>query len=193
VLDASGTVLSTGARDGGTVPTGGSVAQGIGASADWLTAHVHPGARLLLDDQVRDTASGARVDVHAGDGIVSAAPVPLRGGRLAIDADTEGVIDVHDLSFGYAWAEQRQPRTMAGIDERGRLLLVTVDGRQPGVGEGVTLQEGAHLMQSLGAVDAMNLDGGGSTAMVVDGLLVNHPSDSTGERADGDAVVVLPR
>jgi exopolysaccharide biosynthesis protein len=56
----------------------------------------------------------------------------------------------------------------------------------------VTLQEGARLMQSLGAVDAMNLDGGGSTAMVVVGLLVNHPSDSTGERADGDAVVVLP-
>ncbi len=193
VLDASGTVLSIGARDGGAVPDGGSVVQGIGASADWLTAHVHPGARLLLDDQVRDTASGARVDVHAGDGIVSAAPVLLRGGRLAIDADTEGVIDVHDLSFGYAWAEQRQPRTMAGIDGLGRLLLVTVDGRQPGVSEGVTLQEGARLMQSLGAVDAMNLDGGGSTAMVVDGLLVNHPSDSTGERADGDAVVVLPR
>jgi exopolysaccharide biosynthesis protein len=81
---------------------------------------------------------------------------------------------------------------MAGIDRRGRLLLVTVDGRQPGVSEGVTLQEGARLMQSLGAVDAMNLDGGGSTAMVVVGLLVNHPSDSTGERADGDAVVVLP-
>ena len=192
VLDASGTVLSTGAR-GGTVPAGGSVVQGIGASADWLSSHAHAGARLLLDGQVRDTASGARVDIHAGDGIVSAAPVLLRGGRLAVDADTEGVIDAHDLSFGYAWAEQRQPRTMAGIDRRGRLLLVTVDGRQPGVSEGVTLEEGARLMQSLGAVDAINLAGGGATAMAGDGLLGNHPSDSTGERADGDAVVVLPR
>jgi exopolysaccharide biosynthesis protein len=191
VLDASGTVLWTGPR-GGTVPAAGSVVQGIGAAASWLTANAHAGARLLLDEQVRDTASGARVDVHAGDGIVSAAPVLLRHGRLAIDADTEGVIDAHDLSFGYAWAEQRQPRTMAGIDRGGRLLLVTVDGRQPGVSEGVTLEEGARLMRSLGAVDAMNLDGGGSTAMAVDGLLVNHPSDSTGERADGDAVVVLP-
>jgi exopolysaccharide biosynthesis protein len=68
-----------------------------------------------------------------------------------------------------------------------------VDGRQPGVSEGVTLEEGARLMQSLGAVDAMNLDGGGSTAMALNGVLANHPSDSTGERADGDAVVVLPR
>jgi exopolysaccharide biosynthesis protein len=98
---------------------------------------------------------------------------------------------VHDLSFGYAWAEQRQPRTMAGIDRDGRLLLVTVDGRQPGTSEGVTIEEGARLMRELGAIDAMNLDGGGSSAMAVDGMLVNHPSDATGERAIGDAVVVL--
>jgi exopolysaccharide biosynthesis protein len=117
--------------------------------------------------------------------------VLLRQGGLAIDGNTEGVIDVHDLSFGYAWAEQRQPRTMAGIDRDGRLLLVTVDGRQPGISEGVTIEEGAHLMRELGAVDAMNLDGGGSTAMAVDGMLVNHPSDATGERPIGDAVVVL--
>ena len=189
VLDRTGSVLSTGPR-GGTVPPGGSVLQGIGASADWLDAHAQPGARLHADEQIRDAATGARVNA---EGIVSAAPVLLRKGNLAIDADTEGVVDAHDLSFGYAWAEQRQPRTMAGIDRRGRLLLVTVDGRQPGVSEGVTIEEGARLMRSLGAVDAMNLDGGGSTAMAVDGTLVNHPSDSTGERADGDDVVVLPR
>jgi exopolysaccharide biosynthesis protein len=46
-------------------------------------------------------------------------------------------------------------------------------------------------MRELGAADAMNLDGGGSTAMAVDGLLVNHRSDATGERPIGDAVVVL--
>jgi exopolysaccharide biosynthesis protein len=46
-------------------------------------------------------------------------------------------------------------------------------------------------MRELGAIDAMNLDGGGSSAMAVDGMLVNHPSDATGERAIGDAVVVL--
>jgi len=187
VLDAHGTVVS--ARDrGGSVPADGSVVQGIGASASWLAGHAAVGARLALDEQVRDAASGARVQP---DGIVSAAPVLVRHGRLAIDGDTEGVIDVHDLSFGYAWAEQRQPRTMAGIDGKGRLLLVTVDGRQPGTSEGVTIEEGARLMRELGAVDAMNLDGGGSSAMAVDGMLVNHPSDSTGERPIGDAVVVL--
>jgi exopolysaccharide biosynthesis protein len=187
VLDAHGTVVSAGDR-GGSVPAGGSVVQGIGASASWLGEHAPVGARLALDEQVRDAASGGRIQPG---GVVSAAPVLVRNGRLAIDGDTEGVIDVHDLSFGYAWAEQRQPRTMAGIDRDGRLLLVTVDGRQPGTSEGVTIEEGAHLMRQLGAVDAMNLDGGGSSAMAVDGMLVNHPSDSTGERPIGDAVVVL--
>lgn len=46
-------------------------------------------------------------------------------------------------------------------------------------------------MQSLGTVSAMNLDGGGSTAVAVKGKLVNRPSDGT-ERADGDFVAVLP-
>jgi exopolysaccharide biosynthesis protein len=187
-LDAHGRVVASGSR-GGTVPAGGSVVQGIGASAAWLTAHAPEGARLAVDEQVRDVATGARVNP---EGIVSAAPVLLRDGQLAIDADTEGVIDSHDLSFGYAWAEQRQPRTMAGIDRQGRLLLVTVDGRQPGVSEGVTIEEGAHLMQRLGAVDALNLDGGGSSAMAVTGALVNHPSDAAGERPIGDAVIVTP-
>jgi exopolysaccharide biosynthesis protein len=82
---------------------------------------------------------------------------------------------------------------MAGIDGNGRLILVTVDGRQPTVSEGVTISEGAALMRSLGAVSAMNLDGGGSTAMAVNGTLVNHTSDQTGERPDGDFVVAIPR
>jgi exopolysaccharide biosynthesis protein len=47
-------------------------------------------------------------------------------------------------------------------------------------------------MSSLGAVEAMNLDGGGSSTMVVGGTPVNTPSDATGERPVGDAVVVLP-
>ncbi|MEV8610589.1 phosphodiester glycosidase family protein [Amycolatopsis sp. NPDC051373] len=187
-LDRNGRVLTVGAR-GGAVPAGGSAVQGIGPAAGWLAAHAVAGRKLTVDERVR-TASGRPVDLRAGDGIVSAAPVLLRHGRQAIDAATEGVLDPQDLSFGYAWAEQRQPRTMAGLDAQGRLLLVTVDGRQPGVSEGVTIEEGAQLMRSLGAVDALNLDGGGSTAMAVAGQLVNHPSDATGERPIGDAVLV---
>ncbi|HEY2044523.1 MAG TPA: phosphodiester glycosidase family protein [Jatrophihabitans sp.] len=196
-LDSTGRVLSVGAR-GGSVPAGGSAVQAIGGSASWLTSHLVVGSRVRTHEQIRDDRTGRQVDVSETRGIVSAGPTLVQNGRTAIDAATEGVIDPADLSFNYAWGEIRQPRTMAGIDASGRLLLVTVDGRETGisaggttaVSDGVTLAEGAQLMRELGARQAMNLDGGGSTAMAINGQLVNHPSDPTGERADGDAIVV---
>ena len=69
---------------------------------------------------------------------------------------------------------------------------MTVDGRRPGWSAGVTLPEAARLMRALGARDALNLDGGGSTAMTVRGRVVNRPSDLSGERPVSNAVVVLP-
>lgn len=190
VLDHQGRVVSVGAA-GGTVPAGGQVLQGIGRAATWLKTHAVVGRRLTVDEQVRDS-SGRAVPLTAKTGIVSAGPILLRDGHLSIDAAKEGVVDPADLSFGYAWAEQRQPRTLAGTDARGRLLLVTVDGREPGISEGATLQEAAELMRDLGAKDALNLDGGGSTAMAVNGVVVNKPSDATGERPVGDTVQVIP-
>ncbi|MGD1221477.1 phosphodiester glycosidase family protein [Streptomyces krungchingensis] len=190
VLDASGRVVSVGAR-GGRVPAGGRVLQGIGGAADWLTANAAPGSRIRVDEVIRDT-SGRRVELDGDDSIVSAAPTLVRDGDIDIDAAAEGVVDPRDLSFGYAWANVRQPRTMAGVDRKGRLILATVDGRQTGGSEGFTLYEAAEFMRSLGAVEALNLDGGGSTTMAVRGALGNNPSDATGERAVGDTVQVLP-
>ncbi|SEC76887.1 phosphodiester glycosidase family protein [Streptomyces melanosporofaciens] len=188
VLDADGRVVATGPR-GGTVPAGGSVLQGIGAASEWLTAHARRGERIALEEVVRDT-SGRRVRLDSDDSIVSAAPTLVKDGRIAVDAATEGTLDPKNLSFGYAWSNVRQPRTMAGLDKKGRLILATVDGRQPGVSEGFTLEEAARFMRSQGAVQALNLDGGGSTAMAVDGKLANITSDATGERAVGDTVQV---
>ncbi|MFJ4845717.1 MULTISPECIES: phosphodiester glycosidase family protein [unclassified Streptomyces] len=190
VLDKRGVVVSAGAR-GGSVPEDGSVLQGTGAAADWLNGHAATGRRLSLSEVVRDS-SGRQVRLGPDDSIVSAAPTLVQNGRIHIDAATEGTLDPRDLSFGFAWSNVRQPRTLAGIDRHGRLLLVTVDGRQPGVSEGFTLGEAARFMRSLGAVQALNLDGGGSSAMTVKGALVNVPSDATGERAVGDTIQVLP-
>ena len=192
VLDGSGKVVSVGARAGGSVPAGGRVLQGIGAAATWLSGHAVVGCRLSVDESVTDAATGHRLRLGAGDSIVSAAPVLMQDGRIAIDAAAEGVVDPQDLSYNYQWANVRQPRTMAGIDARGDLLLVTVDGRQTAGSEGFTLFEEAEFMRSLGATQALNLDGGGSTAMAVDGKLVNNTSDATGERPVGDTVQVLP-
>ncbi|MFG3292038.1 phosphodiester glycosidase family protein [Streptomyces sp. NPDC048179] len=190
VMDGHGAVVSVGDR-GGSVPAGGSVFQGTGTAAAWLTEHAEPGHRLTVREVVRD-ASGRQVRLGRDDSVVSAAPTLVEDGRVHIDAAGEGTLDPLDLSFGFAWSNVRQPRTLAGVDRHGRLLLVTVDGRQPGVSEGFTLAEAAAFMRSLGAVQALNLDGGGSTAMAVDGTLVNTTSDATGERAVGDTVQVLP-
>ena len=188
VLRPDGTVISKSARAGGRVPAAGWVIQGIGAAATWLAKHAIVGHRLVITERVAD-ATGHPIPLSSGVSIASGAPILLRNGRIAVNAVREGVLDPADPSFGYAWAKQPQPRTVAGIDRHGRLILVTVDGRQPGLSEGVTLNEEASLMQSLGAVDAMNLDGGGSTAMAVNGTLFNRPSDPGGERADGDFIV----
>jgi hypothetical protein len=83
----------------------------------------------------------------------------------------------------------RHPRTAIGVDDAGRMLLVVVDGRRKG-SVGMTLHELARLMRKLGTVDALNLDGGGSTTMVVRRKIVNEPS-SGWERSVSSAVLIL--
>jgi large repetitive protein len=85
----------------------------------------------------------------------------------------------------------RHPRTAVGTTPDGRMLLVVVDGRQGKYSAGMTLAELTALMTRLGAVNALNLDGGGSSAMVVNGRVVNRPSDPTGERPVANALAVV--
>jgi len=87
----------------------------------------------------------------------------------------------------------RAPRTMIGWNAAGDMLLVTADGRQPGRAYGFTLIEAADLMRRLGAVEALNLDGGGSTTFVKKGKVVNRPSNSgRHERRVAVAVAIVP-
>lgn len=93
--------------------------------------------------------------------------------------------------FGGDVAGGRAPRTAVGVTEQGTVLLVVVDGRQSH-SIGCTLLELALLMQELGAVDAVNFDGGGSSEMVLQGEIVNHPSDG-GERSIGSALLLMEK
>jgi hypothetical protein len=87
----------------------------------------------------------------------------------------------------------RHPRTGIGVTSRGAILLVTVDGRQPKRSVGMTLGDFARLFRRLGATDAINLDGGGSTTMAIRGRVVNRPSDRGGERRVGSVILVRRR
>lgn len=101
---------------------------------------------------------------------------------------------VGDLEMGTrpTFAAARHPRTAVGYDSRaGRLWLVVVDGRQAPHSAGMTLPELADLMEALGADEALNLDGGGSTTLIVTGRRVNRPSDATGERPVVNALALV--
>ena len=85
-----------------------------------------------------------------------------------------------------AFADRRHPRTAVGIDRKGsRLWILVVDGRQEAYSGGMTLPELADLLLALGAAEAINLDGGGSSVMVVAGRRISRPSDAEGERFGG--------
>jgi hypothetical protein len=99
------------------------------------------------------------------------------GGYGDLLRDAAAVVTKEEASF----VDNLHPRTALGIDDDGRtLILVVVDGRQPGYSEGVSLPELAEVLRLLGADDAVNLDGGGTTTMVVEEpaggfRLVNRP------------------
>jgi hypothetical protein len=112
--------------------------------------------------------------------VVSGSAQVLKGGALQYTATCH-----LDLCM-------RNPRTVAGVTATGQVILMVVDGRSSG-SIGATLYELGLEMKALGAVDAVNLDGGGSATMWIKGLgVVNHPTDSSGERPVSNAIVILP-
>jgi hypothetical protein len=86
---------------------------------------------------------------------------------------------------------EKHPRTMIGTAKNGTIWLITVDGRNPQLSLGMTFAELQRLAQKLNLYHALNLDGGGSTTMVVKGAVVNHPTDATGPRRVSDGLVVV--
>ena len=112
------------------------------------------------------------------------------GGGDIIVKDGKAVEGVADEDH----EKTRQPRTALGVKADGSVLLFVVDGRQSGYGVGLTLAALADTMLALGCVDAINFDGGGSSALVLfDGetaALQNRPSDG-GERKVANAVALF--
>ena len=93
-------------------------------------------------------------------------------------------------AFSTAQLSPHDPRTAVGQRADGKIVMVAVDGRQPGYSAGVTNLELAQAMMQLGAVSASALDAGGSTTMAFDGKLLNSPSDRGGERSVAEALLV---
>jgi Phosphodiester glycosidase len=160
------------------VPRDALVLSGSGDAATFLRSSLEVGGPAQIE-----------LGLGAGQALVTGGgPRLLARGRVAVAASSEGFAPLSAPGF----VASRHPRTLAGVKSDGTVLLVTVDGRQPGWSAGVTLPEAARMMRALGARNALNLDGGGSTGMVVLGELVSRPSDPSGERAVSDGIFVLP-
>jgi hypothetical protein len=137
---------------------------------DWAGDSVRVG-----DWAVSDRAPDPKAEVVAGF------PLLLAGGRVVGDLE---------VAARPEWAAERHPRTAVGLDSARRTLwIVVVDGRQ-GAAEGMSLPELAGLLRALGAESAMNLDGGGSSVMVIKGATVSSPADPTGERPVANALIL---
>jgi hypothetical protein len=185
---------------GSAIPDGGAVlaAYGSGLRADEVKQMSEGDTiKVLLTTLPRTTSGGSPPSIIPSRvrPLVSRLPRLIIGGwpRILRDgvpvaneaATIEGTISRN--------AEARHPRTAIGFSrDSTTLLLFTVDGRSENSG-GMTLIELANVMRELGAWQALNFDGGGSTTMVVEGRVVNHPSDKEGEREVGNAVMVIAR
>jgi hypothetical protein len=191
VLDAQDRVVQL-REPGGPIPEGSRVLQGIGEGADWLHRHAAVGTRLDIEVEISDAETGEVLETEAEDTILNGGPRLLRDGEVAVDVVADGIAHPDDPSFLYTWGMIRNPRQLVGTDPDGRMFLVTVDGRQPGYSAGFGLIEAAEYLASLGAVEGMALDGGGSATMVVNGDVVNSPSDDDGQRPVSDALLILP-
>lgn len=207
LVDHSGTVTAVRPRTGASVPAGYRLVQATGVDATWLASHAAVGSRMHLETTVTDDA-GQRIEFGRTDSVVNGGPLLVSDGRIAVNPVADGL--VHEdpalnlpasglgAAFGYAWFIRDNPRSGLGVDSSGRLLFVQVDGRQDTYSQGLSIMAYAQVMRALGAVDAINLDGGGSSATVVNGQLVSSPSDLDPqgrpvERQNGDAIVLVPR
>jgi hypothetical protein len=196
-LDRRGVVTARQGERGGPIPEDGMLVQATGESASWLSARAPLGSRLRISQDLRDER-GRRVRLTPRTDMVNGGPTLVQRGRVALHPVREGwspedIESTDRGGFYNGWYVRRNPRTAAGIGRDGILLLVTVDGRQPGYSIGTSIRETARLMEYFDSQEAINLDGGGSTTMVVRDELQGRPSDPTGERANGDALVLLPR
>lgn len=166
-------------RGNAPIPRDGFVLSGHGQARQWIMQHLLPGTAASVSLQLTPAS---------GDSRWAQVTQAIGGGpRLLANRQFVG-----GEGFPRILLERRHPRTAIGVRADGQIILLVVDGRQPYHSLGMTVFELAMELRRLGAVDAMNLDGGGSSTIIIAGQVANLPSDETGERPVANALLVLP-
>ncbi len=162
------------------IPPGGIVLAGTSSSARGLRALADVGGPVRVTAATGDDWEAVSEGLGAG-------PLLLADGRPTTRAEwhTEGFGDGHNLA--------RHPRTAIGFTPDGEALLVVVDGRQPTWSIGMTTPETIRLLRAFGASDALMLDGGGSSHLVIGGRTANRPCCDAFPRSVSTALVIAER
>lgn len=178
----------------------------------FIVKTVRPATYLRLYGE--EIALGVREEDYRVNGVVAMEPMDIfsREHSTCPDIDPkyenllatgpvlmeEGKMIDHGNAQGYGM-QQRHPRSFIGYKENGNVVMVTVDGRFPGQGEGANLTEMSFISKMLGMEESINLDGGGSATLWVEEYGVcNHPYDNKkfdhgGERIVTNAIVAVKR
>jgi hypothetical protein len=201
LIGPSGRVFEIVEGEAMRIEPGMRVLQGIGEGAEWILDNV----------DIDDTITFDINTTHPLDDVtqaISGGPIIMQQGRFTPDCmcklfdcsqvyfeDPKDSVGMLCEDFDTYWKEAHydwvyMPRTGIGYDRAKQTLIVAVvDGYQLGYSRGVRQIEFANLLREFGAHDAMELDGGGSTTMVLDDTIVNNPSDDTGERHVANALL----
>ncbi len=160
-------------------PSLGAVLSGHGWARDFLDSSIFVGDTVSVLLLLHPTNQAVLKELIGGT------PRIIRDGVRSVEWEAESV--------GSSFAHDRHPRTAVGYTaDSTTVFFFTVDGRQGGYSVGMSLFELADYMLQWGVYQGVNLDGGGSTTMVVEGDVVNRPSDGN-ERSVGNAIMVVSR
>jgi len=175
-VTAKDSIMDPGHGDN-AIPADGWVLSGHGVAADFLEDRVFVGDTLAI-------YLGFPPATLPVAELIGGGPRIVRDGAQSVESVAEG--------FGASFASDRHPRTAVGFSQDSTTVyFFTVDGRQTGYSVGMSLYELADYMLEWGVWEGINLDGGGSTTMVVRGQVVNSPSDASGERTVANALLAV--
>ena len=181
----AGAVLAINADDYGTHNYGIIIRDGSRIRANSTTRHLvavlPDGSLEMVGDHSRDNikAVAARLEKENVMHTFEFGPILVQDGAAVSFPKSFNVISTRD--------SRREPRTGIGMIDPLHYVLIVVDGRQPGYSDGISLQSLQALFVSLGAANAINLDGGGSTEMWFQGVILNDPAGGT-ERELSDCI-----
>jgi len=168
------------------IPNHGAVLSYGGLSLPDALAALNPGVRVTVTTTWTTVNGLSAKRLDTADHIVNGAGLLRQKGRVLVDWSAESLSQA-------TFINARHPRTLIGLDRRGFIWLAAIDGRRLGHSVGMMFSDLQRLCDRLDLTDALNLDGGGSTTMVVNDRVVNTPSEITGARPVSDAIVVTLR